>query len=627
VATEHYTEAVNCRLVSISGPRRGAEFELRPEGSTAGRDPSNAVHLDHLSVSRRHCVLLRNGEEWTLRDLESRNGTCVNGTPIRERVLRHGDEIQIGDYLFLFLAPTRGVVEPDGPAGAGSITRTIYRAEESRYLTPGKVSEELASEPASGASRIARDLDTLLSVSVSLQGLHGVEAIARGMLESAMALTPARRVVVWWNGLTFGWQRECGAAEVPAGIRTIVEGLAGERGAILSEMTDGFIATAPIVAFGKVTGVLGAESGSVGPRFDADHLQLLAAVAGIAGPLMEHAGQVEELEAENQRLRNDVVLSHGMVGESAPMRALLEKIGRVAPADSTVLIRGESGVGKELVARALHAGSPRAGKPFVAINCATLSETLLESELFGHEKGAFTGAIAQKKGKIEAAAGGTLFLDEVTEMAPALQAKLLRVLQEREFERVGGTRVIRAEVRFVAATNRDLEDAVERGEFRRDLFYRLNVIPLVLAPLRERREDIPLLAGFFVARYAAKMGRKVKGLSVAARAYLMRYDWPGNVRELENAMERAVVLGTGDTVVPEDLPETILEGSAPPAGVTGGGYHEALNQAKIQLILAAIEKCDGSHGGAAKLLGLHPNYLSRLIRNLNIKDAVKAAGR
>ncbi|MBL8222890.1 MAG: sigma-54-dependent Fis family transcriptional regulator, partial [Bryobacterales bacterium] len=541
--------------------------------------------------------------------------------------LRHGDEIQIGDCLFLFLEQTPGAVaEMDGLPTVASITRTIYRAEESRYLTPGKVSEELAATPASGASRIARDLDTLLAVSVSLQAVQGVEAIGRGMLEAVMRLTPARMALLWWNGLTVGWKRECGAADVPAGIRRVVEGLLGERGAMLSEMTDGVLATAPIVAFGKLTGVLAAECGSLGPPLDADHLQLLAAVAGISGPLLEHAGQVEELESENRRLRKDVVLSHGMVGESAAMRTLLEKIGRVAPADSTVLIRGESGVGKELVARALHAGSPRAGKPFVAINCATLSETLLESELFGHEKGAFTGAIAQKKGKIEAAAGGTLFLDEVSEMAPAMQAKLLRVLQEREFERVGSTRVLKADVRFVAASNRDLEEAVERGDFRRDLFYRLNVIPLVVAPLRERREDIPLLAGFFVARFAAKTGRKVKGLSAAARAYLMRYDWPGNVRELENAMERAVVLGTGDTVIPEDLPETILEGTSPPAGVAGGGYHEALNQAKAQLILAAIEKCDGSHGGAAKLLGLHPNYLSRLIRNLNIKDAVKAAG-
>src|SRR5256885_5134800 len=212
-----------------------------------------------------------------------------------------------------------------------------------------------------------------------------------------------------------------------------------------------------------------------------------------------------------------------MVGESEAMRKVYQSIARGAPTDSTVLVRGESGTGKELAAQAVHQNSPRRERPFVAINCAALTETLLESELFGHERGAFTGALAQKKGKLEVADGGTLFLDEVGELAPVLQAKLLRVLQEREFERVGGVRPIRVDIRLIAATNRDLEQAVETGAFRRDLYYRLNVISHVAPPLRERREDIPLLANYFIARYVEKTGRKIAGISPQARACLIRY--------------------------------------------------------------------------------------------------------
>ncbi|MFN7939439.1 MAG: sigma 54-interacting transcriptional regulator [Bryobacteraceae bacterium] len=610
--------------MSVNGPRKGGEFELRAEGSSIGRDAANGIVLDHLSVSRRHCMLWRNGESWRIRDLDSRNGTRVNQIPVKERELQDGDEVEIGDCVFLFVSQTDA-----GPEVAGvepQLTRTIMRAEQSRYLAAEQVRKELASSSADRLAEIAQNLERLLAASISLQAVQSVEALTHGVLQLALELTPGLRAVLWWSDggwpeqrFHAGWERGAGAMEAPERLLRLSEQLVEERVAMISETADARIATAPVLAFGQVRGGVAVECPAGSAPVQPEHLQLLAALAGIAGPLLDHALQVATLEAENRRLQAAVVCEHGMVGESAAMRALHEKIKRVACADSTVLIRGESGVGKELVARAVHAGSARSGKPFLAINCATLSESLLESELFGHEKGAFTGAIAQKKGKIEAAAGGSLFLDEVSEMAPVLQAKLLRVLQEREFERVGGTRPIRAEVRFLAASNRDLEEAVERGEFRRDLYYRLNVIPLVLPPLRERREDIPLLASFFLGRFATKTGRKVRGISAAARTYLLHYDWPGNVRELENAIERAVVLGSGETVMAEDLPETILESVPAAAELEPARYHEALNRAKRDLILTAIAECGGSHAGAAKLLGLHPNYLSRLIRNLRIK--------
>jgi Nif-specific regulatory protein len=258
----------------------------------------------------------------------------------------------------------------------------------------------------------------------------------------------------------------------------------------------------------------------------------------------------------------------------------------------------------------------------VAVNCAALAESLLESELFGHEKGSFTGALMQKKGRLEIADGGTLFLDEIGELSPALQVKLLRVLQEREFERVGGTRTIKVDIRLITATNKNLEEAVNDNSFRQDLYYRLNVVNLEMPPLRDRQEDIPLLANYFAAKYSEKCNRRISGISADAQARLRSYDWPGNVRELENAIERAVVLGSTDRILLEDLPESLLE-SAPPATAPATRYLEAVAQTKKQIILNAVEQAKGSFTEAAKLLGVHPNYLHRLVRNLNLKDQLK----
>lgn len=287
-----------------------------------------------------------------------------------------------------------------------------------------------------------------------------------------------------------------------------------------------------------------------------------------------------------------------------------------------MLLRGESGTGKELAARAVHINSTRTKRPFVAINCATLTETLLESELFGHEKGSFTGAIAMKRGKLEIADGGTLFLDEVGELSPNIQAKLLRVLQEREFERVGGTRPIKIDIRIVAATNRDLEADVKTGKFRKDLYYRLNVIAFTLPPLRERREDIPLLANYFAHEASRRARRRPVRMSTEARSYLLAYAWPGNVRELENVIERAVVLGSTDLILPEDLPETIMEEAAS-NGAAITKFYDILRETKKRLIVDALRQADGSFTEAAHHLGIHPNNLHRLVRTMDIKQPVE----
>jgi Nif-specific regulatory protein len=351
-------------------------------------------------------------------------------------------------------------------------------------------------------------------------------------------------------------------------------------------------------------------------------LQLVSAISAITAVAIENARHIEWLVSENQRLIADFNIEHNLVGESEPIRDVLQFISKVAPTDSTVLLSGESGTGKELAARAIHLNSRRVDKAFMAVNCAALAESLLESELFGHEKGAFTGALMQKKGRLEIADGGTVFLDEIGELSPALQVKLLRVLQEREFERVGGTRTVKIDIRLITATNKNLEEAVSNGTFRQDLYYRLNVVSLEMPPLRDRPEDIPLLATYFAAKYGERCNRKITGISAEAQARLRSYDWPGNVRELENAIERAVVLGTTDRILIEDLPESVLESEPAPAAA-GTKYHEVVAQTKKQIILGAMQQAKGSFTEAAKLLGVHPNYLHRLVRNLNLKDQLK----
>lgn len=342
--------------------------------------------------------------------------------------------------------------------------------------------------------------------------------------------------------------------------------------------------------------------------FEPDHIALIVKKA------LEREGLrrgVEILSAElSERYRR-------VAGTSPGMAQVLDVAKKAANSRSTVLLLGESGTGKELVARAIHNWSERRSEPFIAINCVGLSKELLESELFGHERGAFTGAHQLKRGKMELADGGTVFLDEVGDISSELQTKLLRFVQEREFERVGGTKPISVDVRIIAATNRDLEGAVKEGRFREDLYHRLNVIPLTLPPLRERKEDIPPLAHFFKRRFSLEAKKPFTEISPEALEKLLAYDWPGNVRELANTIERAVVLFHGPTINVEHLPPRVV--TAQP-GIRSGSlsYHESIDGYRRQVIITALTQAQGNRAQAAKTLGLQRTYLSRLIKTLNI---------
>ncbi len=328
----------------------------------------------------------------------------------------------------------------------------------------------------------------------------------------------------------------------------------------------------------------------------------------------------QNLEREIQCLR---LLSEerykfaNIVGKSEPMRQIFGVIGTLAQADCTVLLRGESGTGKELVARAIHYSSPRAGNPFVPVNCAAIPESLLESELFGYEKGAFTGAATRKLGKFELASGGTIFLDEIADMSLAMQAKMLRVIQERTFERLGGTRPITVDTRLIAATNQVLEELMRKETFREDLYYRLNVVSIYLPALRERKKDIPLLVSHFLRKYNRVNDKNAKGISSQALKLFMDYDWPGNVRELENVIERAVVLGEGDILLPRDLSlKTGQKSSGSRVNLSSGDI--SLAEAEKRLIQDTLKLTHWNQSEAAKVLGIHRNTLRRKIRRLKI---------
>jgi DNA-binding NtrC family response regulator len=334
-----------------------------------------------------------------------------------------------------------------------------------------------------------------------------------------------------------------------------------------------------------------------------------------------HVALRQEIEAHGRSKATLHVLVEEMrgaiVGKSPVLRRMLEQVAQVAPTDSTVLIQGETGTGKELVARAIHEGSSRRERPLVKLNCAALPRELVESELFGHEKGAFTGALQQRRGRFELADGGTLFLDEVGELPLDTQAKLLRVLQEREFERVGGTRTLQVDVRVIAATNRDLHSQVAAGRFRSDLFYRLNVFPILVPPLRERRDDIPSLLQHFAAKTARKLGRPVNGIAPAFIDSARAYDWPGNIRELENVVERAMVMSRGDPLEGTVLPPAASPGSPAPSVVHG--TLEEIERAHIRRVLEGAHWVIEGELGAARMLGLNPSTLRGRLRKLGIR--------
>jgi transcriptional regulator with GAF, ATPase, and Fis domain len=610
---------VHPHLVALSGSLNGQTFILQDEFSI-GRSGATLA-LGGPFVSRRHCSIEKVGLRYILRDLGSHNGTAVNGERITERVLEHGDQIHIGDFKFLVVLAD----EKTPPVSAD-----IKFVDQSFASTHTFVvnSTEVPPDP-----RSRQDLATLLQIARTVNDATGLAPLQARLIELMLRVVPADAAAILLvrpDGTSAPAFAESVKGAGPVIIsQSVVDRVLKDRTGILINDIDSRINGAPSLVLSAARAVvcvpLLVRTRSIGAfymartkddgRFDDHHLEVLTAIASMAALPLETARQLEWLESENRRLRTDIDEEYRMIGNGSAMRAVYNFISRVAATDSTVLVCGESGTGKELVARAIHRMSARARMPFIAINCGAIAENLVESELFGHEKGSFTSAVSSTKGKFEVANGGTLFLDEIGELPQAAQVKLLRVLEERELHRVGNPRPIKINVRVIAATNRNLDEEIRKGRFRKDLFFRLNVLTITLPRLQDRREDIPELTKHFIAKLSAKCNRHMAGISPETLSCLLHYDWPGNVRELEHMIERAIVLCDSDMILPEDLPEELVEASpAHPAT----DFHSAVRENKRHLIIQALEQCGGNRAEAAKLLGLNRTFLHRLMRNLKI---------
>ena len=568
-------------LLVMSGQRLSERLALGGGEVRIGRAPGSTLRLDESGVAWEHCLIRPADGRYRLVDQRTGAGTFVNGMRVVEHWLEPGDQISIGATVLLYREET-------GPE-ATAPQHTLLQACSLLFLFRALA----ASENEALRETLEGQLLQLIGDLTACCG--GAVLLGRDAAElRAAAATPEVSALA---------ENAC-------------------RQGVIADPATGRVAV-PLYVRGNIAGLIVAQFPPEEAVRVQDHCDTLAAVATLGAIGLETVREVESLALEKTLLLERLGdAQDGIVGDSPALRKLMQMVGRVAASDTSVLILGESGTGKEMVACAIHSQSGRAASPFVAINCAAITETLLESELFGHEKGAFTGAVAQKKGKLEVAEGGTVFLDEIGELAAPLQAKLLRVLQQREFERVGGTRTWKLNVRVIAATNRDLLGEVRRGAFREDLYHRLNVVALHVPPLRERSDDIPALAAHFLERASVRCHRRVTRIAPEALSYLKAYPWPGNVRELENAIERAVVLGDGDTLLAEDLPETVLDATGPPPGASGA-LQNSVTDTKRQLILRAWEESRGDYKLAALKLNIHPNSLLRLVRTLGLREMLR----
>jgi len=663
-------------LVIREGSKWSDVFRLVPGQSvTVGRAPTCQIVIKDERCSRNHVEIFLSGDEWMLRDLESRNGTMVGRQLVKgDWPLKPGDVIRIGHTQLVFVHKLSEAFTASGdgstvvrrssppltssnPEDDSSVlapcepTTITHRRGHTKFLAPGKGEEE------SGVSKIGRAAAKLCRLAFELAKAPDVASMAdlalAGLAEEtrtdagAMLLLPTA-----FQGEPRGEDLEITASRSSSQHRYhrvsnfLASTVMREGEAVLARnvMDDSALGTrdsqgeilatgvicAPVRRGGQVFGLLHLYSTDPSVIPDPDDLEFTLAVADTVAVALENIRRRQELtenlsrvRTENVELREKLGIHSDIIGRSPAIRLVTEMISQAAASNATVLIRGESGVGKELVARAVHINSPRRDNVFICLNCAALSAELLASELFGHERGAFTGATERKIGKFEAAHKGAIMLDEIGEMSPGIQAKFLRVLEGHPFERVGGSKPIKVDVRVIAATNRDLERDVAEGLFRRDLFFRLRVLEIIVPALRKRQEDIPLLADYFLEKFNAETGRKIRGFTAAAKEQLLKYLWPGNVRELKNVVERAVVLCRGQEIGVEDLLLTKLATAGDTEILESGGgkfVPLSLDDMERRHIYNTLNHTGWNKSKTASILGIERSTLDRKIRRYQLDD-------
>jgi Nif-specific regulatory protein len=622
-------------LILLKPGCRARTFPLVKPKTAIGRRPVNDIILEDPFVSRTHAeVSLLEDGSYEIRDLGGTQPVRVNNRLAAEQRLRDGDRIQIGNSILLFKLqepPPEAAVE--FRAGAD----LAFATEEIASLDPRKTFALSGGLSGSGDfDQLRRDHQRLMILYDFGRNIHSHLEDTHLILEEIMnmaiqTLDAERGFLALVNEASGDLEceivRDQGEVGMPPKLlvsSTIVHKVLREGVAVLTEnaLKDTHFGEAksvreyeirsalcvPLFFQDKVLGVIYLDNRRSAGSFGQDDLVFLGALSQLAGIALGNAALHRQVLRENLRLEEALKPKFQLLGTSESMEAVYTTIKKAAPSTLTVLIEGETGTGKELVARAIHELSERSERPFVPINCAAIPRELIESELFGYEKGAFTGATGAKDGKFKAADHGTIFLDEVADMSLDTQAKVLRVLEQKEFQRVGGSQTFQADVRVIAATNKDLWRTVEEGKFREDLYYRLNVLPIRLPPLRDRKTDILLLAEYFIA------GR-VKKISPKTAQLLLAYHWPGNVRELRNCIDRAIVLGNGEIIQPEDLPQNIRgQGERIPAPL------ESLEHMEKEYITRILKRTGRHKSEAAKILGITRQTLDNKIKKYKIKD-------
>jgi Nif-specific regulatory protein len=612
---------------------------------TMGRASTSRIVLKDDLCSREHAEVYYADGRWRLRDLNSLNGTRVNEDALdSEWELAPNDEIHLGRTQLLFVEHMGQL--PDLPTIAPEAEGVAIkkRLGHTRFLTPIPPTIDIDQTPAPEQHhRLSHDLSLLYRLALDMGSAGDSQELVGVVLDGLLEATPADvgAVLKVTEGREFeildhrqrdpkgpAYHRvsEFVSKEVLDSREAILaEDVAADRHLKNRESLEDIGATslicAPVIFREQVLALIHLYCTDPGTALNAENLEFAMAVAEHLGIAFHQMSRQASLSAENLLLRDQLRVESELVGDSPAIKSIESQIGRVAGTNATVLIRGESGAGKELVARAIHYSSQRKDGPFVCLNCAALTETLLESELFGHEKGAFTGATDKKIGKFEAADGGTIFLDEIGEMNIGTQAKLLRILEGHPFERVGGNSPIRVDVRVVAATNQPLEQGLQSGTFRRDLFFRLQVVEVRVPPLRERISDIPLLADHFLKRFVRETGRKIRGFTPAAVRKMQDYHWPGNVRELRNVVERSVALGSGPMLDGADIWLSSLDAAGPLPMTAEPDIYRAvsLDEIEKQHILRTLNHTEWNKSQAATILNIERSTLDRKIKAYELK--------
>ena len=637
------------RLIVKAGPGRGTAYELREDTVSIGRDPSNVIQIPSETVSRTHAELCRQseqgGEVWVARDLKSKNGVVVNGKRVEQATLRSGDEITLGEAVLAFIERDFDLLQSEELADSGRpmTVRDVVRSETLIQRAPeARATISLGADPQKSLLALL-ELGHLAGSAESYPELF--ESVTTALEEN---LRPHRTVPILFDekkGLLRPWVRERGEfdralSRVPIS-STIVNYVRERRVAILSESAqhDERLAEAqsitaheitsamcaPIQIGDRLLGALYVDRLGDAERFTKSDLELLTAIAVQVAVAVENVRIRDEMGRERYLREKEARGEYDIVGGCEAMQRVFRFIAKAAPTDASVLIEGRSGTGKELVARAIHLNSKRRHQPFEAVNCAAMAPTLLESELFGHVRGAFTGADRDRPGRFELADGGTLFLDEIGELPDSSQSKLLRVIESGELRRVGDVKDRKVSVRVVAATNKRLADEIGKGTFREDLYFRLNVLKVSLPLLRDRPRDIRMLAEHFLKHFAGKCGRPQLRFEPRVLELFDSYPWPGNVRELKNVIERMVVMAEGERLRLEGVPYEIRSGSPPgeaqpPEAVSGeGGELSPLREVEKNHIERVLRYTGGNKKEAARVLGIDRSTLYAKLRSYDLE--------